>query len=188
MIHVLFKFAKNPYGGTEIDVTSNSGRYASLSPFVLDSRKYLARRFENLWQFSKVYPDQVDDNGEPSMDWFKWRAKGFASDRAIRYPRGKGATPLYSYWNGEHLGYIQARKQIYAPVYAELAGWTLGYGHLEWLRDNTNLDIVLRDYDAYDHIAMGKSFREVINDPDRKCGHGFVLAMMLTGELEECVR
>jgi hypothetical protein len=32
--------------------------------------------------------------------------------------QGRGAKPLYSLWDGEKLGYIDARKRIYAPLYA----------------------------------------------------------------------
>jgi len=44
-------------------------------------------------------------------------------------------------------------------------------------------DIAIRDYDSYDHISLGYSWDDVINDPSRKMGHGFVLAMMIEGVL-----
>jgi hypothetical protein len=44
-------------------------------------------------------------------------------------------------------------------------------------------DIAILDYDAYDHRALGYSWDDVINDPKRKMGHGFVLAMMIEGYL-----
>ena len=53
---------------------------------------------------------------------------------------------------------------------------------------NLGETLVLRDYDAYDHIALGVSLKDVINNPNRKCGHAFVLAVILTGVLEECLR
>jgi hypothetical protein len=31
---------------------------------------------------------------------------------------GRGAKPEYSLWDGERLDYIEARKRIYAPLYA----------------------------------------------------------------------
>jgi hypothetical protein len=34
-----------------------------------------------------------------------------------------------------------------------------------------------------DHRARGYSWEDVINDPDRKMGRGFVLAMMIEGVL-----
>ena len=92
---------------------------------------------------------------------------------------------------GEKLSYVEARKKVYAPIYAELVSKTRGYGILQSLYESLSADgmpLVLRDYDAYDHIAVGRTLRDVINDPDRKCGHGFVLAMMLQEELGECIR
>jgi hypothetical protein len=38
---------------------------------------------------------------------------------------------------------------------------------------------VLRDFDAYDHRSLGYTWGDVMNDPHRKMGHGFVLAMMI---------
>ncbi|KKL81083.1 hypothetical protein LCGC14_1998340 [marine sediment metagenome] len=43
------------------------------------------------------------------------------------------------------------------------------------------------DYDAYDHIKMGMSLHNVINNPNQIMGHAFVLAMILEGKLEECL-
>ncbi len=191
MIHILFKFAENPYGGVETDVTSNSGFWKELSPFLLDSTRYSARIFENLWQYSKVYKKFVlPIDGYPDASYYKWRDVGFANPRAVRYPMGKGVKPEYLLWEGGKLGYVEARKKVYAPIYAELVRETNAYKVLESLYQSLSagsLPLVLRDYDAYDHVAIGRTLRDVINDPDRKCGHGFVLAMMLQGELEQCL-
>ena len=191
VIPVLFKFAKNPYGGTEVDVTSNSGFWSDLSPFLLPALQYGSLNFENLWQFSKVYKKFIMPiDGYPDASWYKWRDASFANPKAIRYPMGKGAKPEYLLWDGKKLSYVEARKAVYAPIYAELVSQIRGYGILQELYKSLcvdSLSLVLRDYDAYDHIAIGRSLREVINDPSRKCGHGFVLAMMLTGELDRCI-
>lgn len=190
MIHVLFKFAKNPYGGVEIDTTSGSGNYRGLSPFVLGPITLPAiysENFENLWQFSKVYwPEHVDADSNPTQAWYDWRASGFANKRAQRYPMGKGRKPLYSMWGETKLEYVQARKEIYAPIYAHFVRETPAYKRLEAIHASSNT-LVLRDYDAYDHIKEGVSLAQVINNPNKKCGHAFVLAMMLEDVLEECV-
>ncbi len=192
LLHVLFKFAKNPYGGIEVDVTSNSGFWSDLSPFLLDASKYGSKSFENLWQFSKVYKKHVMAiDGLPDASWYKWRDAGYANPKAVRYPMGKGAKPEYLLWDGEKLDYISARKKVYASIYAELVAGTRGFKILSSLYSSTYEDdvpLVLRDFDAYDHIALGRTLCDVINDPNRKCGHGFVLAMMLTGELERCTK
>lgn len=190
-VHVLPVWVKGrPYDCPSVSTVSNSGMYRELSPFVLGPINIpgaRAENFENLWQFSKVYRGQVDSNGEPTLWWFDWRAKGFADKHAHRYPMGKGTVPMYSWWNGEHLGYIEARKKIYAPVYAEHVRMTVSWGDLAGLYGECG-EITLRDYDAYDHIEMGMSLINVINNPNRKMGHAFVLAMLLEGVLEECLK
>ncbi len=181
-VHVLFKFAKNPYGGVEIDTTSSSGQYRDLSPFVLgpiDLEYIHSETFENLWQFSKVYyPEHIDIDQSPNQDWYRWRHRGWLDKRAHRYPMGKGRKPEYSYWYGKKLDYIQARKTIYVPIYARFVKETDSFQRLLALYQSGKT-IVLRDYDAYDHIKEGISLEEVLNNPNRKCGHAFVLAMML---------
>lgn len=195
MIKALFKFAKIPEliegkPPVVIDTTSNTHPdYAHLSPFVLPAPP--AKNFENLWQFSKVYfPEHVDSDGSPNHEWYEWQRRGFADFRAHRYPMGKGRIPRYSMWNGEKLGYIEARKGIYAPIYAENVSKSRAYKLLELqYRDclKENKELVLLDYDAYDHTSMDMSLIDVINNPKRKMGHAFVLIMMLVGMLEECI-
>lgn len=190
MARALFKFEKNiPSGSIVVDTTSNSGDFRELSPFVLSAPP--AKRFENLWQFSKVYKkDIMSIDGYPDASWYKWRDAGYASDKAVRYPMGKGAIPEYSLWNEEQLDYTGARKKIYAPEYAKNVEPTESYKRLKGLYDYTNglfKELILLDYDAYDHIALNMSLIDVINNPRRKMGHAFVLIMMLTGMLEECI-
>lgn len=199
MIKALFLFSKDiPIDSIVIDTTSNSGEFRELSPFVLSAPP--AKRFENLWQYSKVYPDQVNREGNPTNEWFWWRREGFYNNRAVRYPKGKGAIPLYSIYPQsydnrctEHLGYIEARKKVYASEYAKNVVNTQSYNRLQGVYQYSNGlsgnrgNLILLDYDAYDHEVLGMSLIDVINNPDRKMGHAFVLMMMLKGELEKCI-
>jgi len=194
MLRALFKFAKLPelVEGEKpvvIDTTSNSGDFRELSPFILSAPP--AIRFENLWQFSKVYKKfLMPIDGYPDASWYKWRDAGYANPRAIRYPMGKGAIPEYSLWDDEKLGYIEARKQIYAVEYASNVQWTNSYQKLQDTYAEccrTNKELILLDYDAYDHTRLGMSLIDVINNPNRKMGHAFVLIMMLTDMLGECI-
>lgn len=100
----------------------------------------------------------------------------------FRYPMGRGARPLYSWWDGKKLGYIEARKRIYVPLYAEAVVRTSGWKRLSALYDTEPL-LVLRDFDGYDHAPLGMSLQNVLRDPTRKMGHAFVLAMLLSGDL-----
>uniref|UniRef100_A0A6M3KUJ4 Uncharacterized protein n=1 Tax=viral metagenome TaxID=1070528 RepID=A0A6M3KUJ4_9ZZZZ len=198
MIRALFKFATIPelVEGKKpvvIDTTSSSGDFRELSPFILRV-PYRGQSviFENLWQYSKVYKKQtLAIDGYPDASWYKWSEQGMAQDRAVRYPVGKGAIPEYSFWDDEKLGYIEARKRIYAPIYAENVENMGGYSRLKVLYAQCCKDgreLILLDYDAPRNFATeGLSVLQAINNPKQKMGHAFVLIMMLVGMLEECL-
>ena len=193
-VHIISVRADNPYNCPEVSTVSNyRGAFMGLSPFVLGPcRTYLpdvvAMNFENLWQYSKVYKDYVSgDYGYPLATWYIWRATGWADKIAHRYPMGRGAKPEYSWWDLKKLDYIPARKRIYAAGYAMHVMETNSFRLLRRMYDVCG-EVTLRDYDAYDHIKMGMSLVDVINNPDRIMGHAFVLAMILEGCLGECLR
>lgn len=156
-----------------------------LSPFFLGPidlyEDITAKNLENAWQFCKVYKKHTDVRGDPSHDYWKWALDGWASEWAYRYPMGKDAVPLYSDWKGQKLGYIDARKCIYAPLYAEAVQRTEAWQKLCMMR-HKGAKIILRDFDGYDHKKLGMSLTDVLNNPKRKMGHAFVLAAMLTGD------
>lgn len=173
---------------SSVNVTSRSmDKYHALSPFVLGPvvlySGFWAQNVENGWQFSKVYMDQTDENDNPTQEYFLWAYRGWADGWAHRYPKGKGVTPEYTWWDGEKLDYIEARKRVYVPLYREAV--------MDWepdlffdLVDMARLgDLVIHDFDAYDHISLGMSLEDVLNNPYQKMGHGFVLAMMIEEEL-----
>lgn len=191
-VYVIPKFGSAPVGGIEVDTTSR-GSFKDLSPFFLGPVSTYefgvqCRCVENLWQFAKVYQQFVDQTtGEPSPEYFRWRNEGWKHPKAFRYPMGKGAKPLYSYWAGQRLDYISARKTIYIPAYANCVTFTESYAKLfRWYTHGHVL--ILRDFDGYDlgPLDHGKLL-QVINNPRRPMGHAFVLAMMLKGCLEEAV-
>ncbi len=180
-IIVLGKYEPVPKGYVGVDTTSASGAWSGLSPFYLgpywyDGIKVL--RFENLWQFCKVYPEHARSSGAPSGDYWAWAKKGWEDSKAHRYPMGKGRKPLYSLWYEMRLGYIEARKMIYGPIYRRLVKKTQAYKKLVNLATSSN--VALRDYDGYNHDRLRLSLSEVLNNPVRKMGHAFVLKMMLT--------
>ena len=77
------------------------------------------------------------------------------------------------------LGYIDARKYIYIPLYAAAAFKTEGYKRLKDLYLEKDGRIALADFDGYNYLKHGMSMKDVVNDETRKMGHGFVLVMML---------
>jgi hypothetical protein len=65
-----------------------------------------------------VYTVHTTAAGSPSAQYWDWAKEGWANQKAERFPMGRGAKPEFSLWDGERLGYIDARKRIYAPLYA----------------------------------------------------------------------
>jgi hypothetical protein len=187
MIIVLGPRDKKIQGLEVISTVSHSITWSKgFSPFVLGPIKlpdgHYAMNFENAWQYSKVYKCHVGDDGYPNKDWFIWSRKGFDKRRADRYPMGKGAIPEYSWWNNQKLNYIEARKKIYIPQYRNAVDnvacmSTLELKHIAKLANNESLGLF--DFDGYNHRSLGMSYDDVINDPTRKMGHAFVLAMMV---------
>lgn len=136
-----------------------------------------AKNVENAWQYAKVYEHHVDGDGNPTQAYFDWARDGWASRRAVRYPMGKGAIPEYSWWAGEKLGYIDARKKIYVPLYTRAVINTRTFEKLRDLYEKRG-EIWLWDFDGYDHVKLGMSLKDVLNEPAKKMGHAFVLAMI----------
>lgn len=173
-----------PFDLPRYDVTTHGDVFRPLSPMLLGpvplySGMY-AQNMENAWQYAKVYPLHEHD-----MDaYWPWAQAGWGKSWADRYPMGKGAKPAYSLWAGERLDYITARRRIYVPLYTQAVRMhaLAAFGALK-LEHAKYGDIVLTDFDAYDHRSLGHSWDIVLNDPHRKMGHGFVLAMMLEGLL-----
>jgi hypothetical protein len=137
-----------------------------------------ALNVENAWQYSKVY-DHHDQGGEPIPEWFQWRHSGFHKRRAVRYPYKKGTVPLYTWYDGKRLTYVEARQQLYIPMYSQAVKKTDAYRRLQGLY--TAGHVTLWDFDGYDHHSLGMSFNDVIQCETRRMGHAFVLAMMLEG-------
>ena len=179
-ILVLPPAAHLTYGIPVYDVTTHGSQFRPLSPMLLGPVMLYdgiwSRTMENAWQYAKVYPQYRYDG------YWPWARAGWDNPRAVRYPMGKGARPLFSVWAGDKLGYIEARRRIYIPLYAQAVRF-YQLNLLMMLRGAAanGRDIVITDFDAYDHRALGYTWDDVIADEKRKMGHGFVLAMMIEG-------
>jgi hypothetical protein len=189
---------KNDFPKEQVIVTVSKSKTWSvgLSPFKLGPCElydgHTAKNVENAWQFSKVYPEHIDEDGTISDRYFKWAENGWSDNYAKRYPMGKGAIPEFSYWNGERLSYVEARKKIYIPLYYKAVKNTEAFAKLKSeyersLEDSDNL--YLLDFDAYRHNQLGMTYKDVVNCETRKMGHAFVLAMALEypDELERAI-
>lgn len=191
MLRVVHKFTRVPADAITIDTTVKTGLWSQLSPFLLPCGNlydgHTAVNVENAWQFAKLYAVHADTEGRPTEAYWAWAKAGWADPVAHRYPMGKDARPLCSWWAGAPLGYIDARKRIYAPLYARSVVKTEAYAKLKEMLATEERDIYLRDWDGYDHVKLELSIGQVANNPSRKMGHAFVLWALLTGTYEELI-
>lgn len=171
-----------------INTTSRSNNWSKgLSPFFLGpvtltgANNRVAKNVENAWQFTKVYPEHLE-NDLPSQKYFNWARAGFQDQKAHRYPMGRGKRPAYSWWNGKKLGYIEARKEIYIPLYSQSVIQTKAFQKLKEKYEEEE-NVWLWDFDGYNHRELHMSWEDVMDCEHKKMGHVFVLAMMLEGVL-----
>lgn len=176
--------------GDIINTTSRSDNWSKgLSPFFCGPvdlyKNYKSINVENAWQYSKVYGhlDHTDDKGDPTTSYFKWAEAGWSKIHADRYPMGKGIRPEYSYWDGDKLSYIEARKKIYIPLYSQAVQKTFAYKHLkqEYSKFGTNETLYLLDFDAHNLDPTTIDYEKLWNNDQIKVGHAYVLAMLLEG-------
>lgn len=191
MIHIVnFKF-KIPEGANVVNTTSRSDNWSrSLSPFFCGPvdlyQGYASINVENAWQYSKVYEYYLEDDGTVGDRYFKWATDGWLKKKADRYPMGRGAKPLYSYWDGNKLSYIEARKQIYIPIYSTAVAKTSAFEKLKKLY-NPSEDLYLQDFDAHNMVPGTYKYDDLWDNDKIKVGHAYVLAMMLEGLLPKKV-
>ncbi|CAF1195943.1 unnamed protein product [Rotaria sordida] len=159
-----------------------------------DGKMFIAKNMENAWQFCKVYKQFTDADGySPSPAYWQWAENGWNDSKPHRFPLGRKASkPLYSLWNGKKLNYIEARKIIYAPLYAKYVEQTDAYKKLNDIyikyccgdkNDKHKKPMALLDFDGWDHLGQGYTLEQVINMEKPKMGHAFVLAGLLENNL-----
>lgn len=178
-------------GTTLLDVTSHSTTWTkAFSPFFLGPCKlygaYGAFNVENAWQYAKVYKQHLDTNGDPNAEYYAWAMRGWGKKRAERYPMGKGAVPAYSYWDGQKLGYVEAKRQIYIPLYERaVQDANILHGLIADVRrfQSAGLEVGFFDFDVFDNVKEKMTFEQVLNS-NRKLGHAFVLANMIEREIK----
>lgn len=187
---------------TRVDVTSANLKYRKdLSPLFVGPTTApdgtVFDRFENAWQYSKVYP-QLGHYGKLSKTetpkWFEWRkrgqtklrnGKGIRTDSRVSKLKkvwrdtGKPWTPMHSRWGNEQLGYIEARKKIYVPEYLKLIRKTKTIKQLKKSQDS----YLFIDLDGPPKVEelSGELLEKMLNDPNHLFGHGYCVAAIVAG-------
>lgn len=173
-------------GYLNIDVTSGTmSRFKALSPMLLGPTNTIpsAQNIENLWQFSKVFEGDLDEEGNLTKDYLDRRNAGYADTKAHRRSKRVGSFQFH-YWKGKRIKRLKARKEIYVRNYMNLAKKSQVYKELEIMVNNgTNIQII--GYDGIDYDASndknGSLMKKMYINPDIKFGHELVLAAMLLG-------
>lgn len=219
-----------------IRVLTKSSEYGELGPYIVCNENGVI--FENLWQFSKIYkkvprsiqrysrydktviwdhPAEIhmDEDDNPTDDYWKWRQKGFDCKYAIRYPvgmyhRSNCICSLHEYKEHHYneLDYIEARKEIYLKEYHKCIKDLPRYDDLKkMLEEKKNLLIIEVDgphqesmgyykekYDVKDDFIVNdtilvtkENMKIMINDEKHPFGHGYCLALSLLGIIDDVI-
>jgi hypothetical protein len=134
-----------------------------------------ARCLEGAWQFAKCYAQHLSPDGAVLPAYWSWARRGWSS-HAIRYPMGKGAKPEFCLWDGQRLGYVDARKRVYWRLYRDAVRETGAWRRLVELHGRGPM--ALWDFDGFDHDSQRMPLSEVIEQTKRPMGHAFVLKAM----------
>lgn len=174
-IFILGPRDKIPEKSVMINTTSRSKDFGKIfSPMIcqgpLDLGGLSAQNVENFWQGTKVYKEHLDN----PQEWIRWRNNLLKDKLAHRYPMGKGARPEFSYLNSElgRMNYIQARKNIYIPLYKQKLSRYCSKSINSVIDMLTVTNISLWDFDGR---ITSDSFDDIVNNSEAKCGHAFVL-------------
>ena len=133
--------------------------------------------------------DHLGINGMPNENWWRWARSGWQyevdpdnpdSRMYLRYPMGIGAKAAYSYWNGRRYSYIEARKEIYIPLYSEAAMKLPAWAQLKSLY-NAGECLKLLDVDGRNLHNLDMTYEQALNDPNYSFGHSLVLCALLEG-------
>lgn len=100
---------------------------------------------------------------------------------------GRKPVPIGSWWEGELLGYVESRKRLFVPKYAELV---IKSGVFAWLKERVDRgeNLLLLDGDGpslTDHpqgvVITQETLDLALNDTNRIFGHAYVIAALIQG-------
>lgn len=175
------RFAGHPF---LVDTTSKSATAWSkgLAPEVLGPvRLYggrIAQTVRNGFECSKVYSDDVGDDGQPSQRYWDWATAGWNSLNANAALKEPNARPEFFYWEGNRLSALEARKRVFLSLYRNAVASTPAFCHLATMVERCP-EVVLFDFEGFDETAHDLTLKDVLLDMRRPLSHAFVLKAML---------
>lgn len=223
------KFTDPSYPGFKpIIVMTASTKYGDLGPYVLKTEEgYILENVWQFSKLYKEVPDvkipysRYDkqiiwshpsethydaENKKIRNSYWKWREKGFKNPFPVRYPVGykdrhKCLTSLKEIGKDIYieLNYIEARKEIYLPIYINSVQKEEKFRDLEKLLQTENLLIIEVDGPHQESLsyymekygvdetfierdtilATERNLNILLNDEKHPFGHGYCLAIAL---------
>lgn len=144
----------------------------------------VANNLEGLYHGNTVYPEELDTDGNLTVDFYRNRQMFYEKSDHPRY-KYRGKKPVFSVWvtaEGSEcrLNYLDSRK-LYCDLYVEFVEKHL---HLlvirSFLEEGYNLAIYGYDAHPIDYSeGIVKGFQEAYLNPDQRFGHERILAAML---------
>lgn len=188
MIYALSFKHPIPENSIVLDVTSRSSNWGrNFSPFVVGPVSlygdYWSYNIENAFQYSRVHEEHLDSNGLPSPAYWEWAKKGWLNPRPNKYPMGAWNRHVYHWWDGRKLSMLEAQKEIFLNLYKNAITKTSAFQRLKELYESSEKDIILLDFEGYNHRFLELTWDQVINDENRPVGQAFALCMILEGYL-----
>ena len=137
--------------------------------------------FENYWQGSKIYDIDFNVDGEILPNFFDRREKLFMSDKPKRraVPKSNGFV-VTAFYDGQIMDYIESRKKIYCPMYADLIRHTIAFKKLQKMLESGQ-NLLILGPDGRDIPITRKSLVRAVNDPNYIFGHELVICCLLMG-------
>lgn len=128
------------------------------------------------WNFARAgWTEPRFDVNHPEFKKYK----GILRHPVSRLPQAKEkCLPTFVWWNGRCISYLEGRKEVYGKLYTDLIVKTEAFQRLKEMYDRGD-DIALFDIDGTDHVGLGRSYEDLLNDPVRPFGHGLLLCMLL---------
>ena len=171
-------------GFTNIQVCSNTKKGKELSPMclhiVLNNELVI---FENFWQNLKVYSFELDNDGNILPSYFIRRDKNFKDTKGHRrvFPKKllkeKNAKVEFVYYNNKKYNWIDSRKEIYCPMYAEIVKETTYFKQLKE-RFNNGEKLLIIGYDGFNFDPENDDVKYHLEDTSKPVGHEFVICFL----------
>jgi len=185
-----------------------------MGPVMIDGEMF-SKNIEDGWQGTKVWSAHMTNGHfdskkdafwvtgnkklDPAVDewipeWKKWseyiRNSGLGKRRHFKIDKTQTNTniPLFQFFQGERLSYVEGRKKMYVRWYYELVQKTNAFQYLKERYDaGTSLNLMEFDgmhRNSAEHLPeplTPEKLQESINNPNIIFGHGMVLAAVLLG-------